>query len=263
MNKQRMLTSILCVVLAGAFLAGCRKPAPQETSTETTYDPRTDPLVNPPSLFAEPKDISEVDTEGTLFLQLEGNPNTLNPFFVSSGYDFTVVDTLYASPFTFDKDMQWMLNDDMAESLEDSDDHTTFTLKIKPGLIWHDGQPLTAHDIVYSWQQILDPDVPCQTQKPSLEPIKECVAIDDLTVKYVQPEPQRRGERIVLHGEVPSPSNPPSGCPFHPRCPIAEERCSRDIQHLEQKGEGKEHLVAYWKATSGRDGHCADAHDMV
>lgn len=53
-----------------------------------------------------------------------------------------------------------MLNDDMAESLEESDGHTTCTLKIKPGLTWHDGHPVTAHDIVYSWQQILDPDVP-------------------------------------------------------------------------------------------------------
>ncbi|MCD6395789.1 MAG: dipeptide ABC transporter ATP-binding protein [Planctomycetes bacterium] len=78
-----------------------------------------------------------------------------------------------------------------------------------------------------------------------------------------RPEPQRRHERIVLHGEVPSPSNPPSGCPFHPRCPIAQERCSREVQHLEQKGQGKEHLVACWKATGGQGAHCADAHDVV
>jgi oligopeptide/dipeptide ABC transporter ATP-binding protein len=63
-----------------------------------------------------------------------------------------------------------------------------------------------------------------------------------------RPEPHRKTERIVLRGEVPSPSNPPSGCPFHPRCPIAEERCAREIQHLEQKTEGAEHIVACWKA---------------
>ncbi len=191
MNKQRIVITIIACFSLSFALAGCRKPpAPEPETGGRTYDPKSDPLVNPPSLFVPPpEDVSRIATEETLFLQLDGSPNTLNPFFVSSMYDFTVVDTLYAIPFTFDKDMQWMLNDDMAESLEESDDHTTFILKIKPGLTWNDGHPVTAHDIVYSWQQILDPDVPCQTQKPTVEPIKECVAIDDLTVKYVQPEP--------------------------------------------------------------------------
>lgn len=46
------------------------------------------------------------------------------------------------------------------------------------------------------------------------------------------PDPQNRSKRIVLKGEVPSPMNPPSGCPFHPRCPKATEHCSHITPQL-------------------------------
>jgi len=41
-----------------------------------------------------------------------------------------------------------------------------------------------------------------------------------------EPDIENKRDRIVLSGEVPNAANPPSGCPFHPRCPHAVERCS-------------------------------------
>jgi oligopeptide transport system ATP-binding protein len=47
-------------------------------------------------------------------------------------------------------------------------------------------------------------------------------------------------ERQVLTGEVPSPLNPPSGCVFHPRCPLAIERCRREVPQLRLLASGHE-----------------------
>jgi dipeptide transport system ATP-binding protein len=45
-------------------------------------------------------------------------------------------------------------------------------------------------------------------------------------------DPGARRERIILKGELPSPFDPPSGCVFHPRCPLAFERCPREVPVL-------------------------------
>jgi oligopeptide transport system ATP-binding protein len=62
-----------------------------------------------------------------------------------------------------------------------------------------------------------------------------------------KPQPHRQGQRTVLPGEVPSPANPPSGCPFHPRCPLAKERCKQQMPPMEPKGGDLSHLAACWE----------------
>jgi oligopeptide/dipeptide ABC transporter ATP-binding protein len=56
------------------------------------------------------------------------------------------------------------------------------------------------------------------------------------------PDPRRKGKRILLEGDVPSPINPPSGCRFHTRCPKAAERCRVDVPPLVDVGG--DHFVA-------------------
>lgn len=58
-----------------------------------------------------------------------------------------------------------------------------------------------------------------------------------------QPDPTRdRGERTLLEGDLPSPVNPPSGCRFHTRCPVAVSRCKAEVPEF--RDSGKEHMVA-------------------
>jgi len=47
-------------------------------------------------------------------------------------------------------------------------------------------------------------------------------------------DPESKRQRIILPGDVPSPIHPPTGCPFHPRCPVAEARCKTDVPSLSE-----------------------------
>jgi oligopeptide/dipeptide ABC transporter ATP-binding protein len=65
------------------------------------------------------------------------------------------------------------------------------------------------------------------------------------------PDPRVRRERIMLQGDVPSPANPPPGCPFHPRChhPLKDRDCAEIVPPLADKGGG--HFAACIKVPLG------------
>ncbi len=59
------------------------------------------------------------------------------------------------------------------------------------------------------------------------------------------PDPRIKRERIILTGDVPSPLNPPSGCRFHPRCPVAMDHCKVEEPTFKEVSPG--HWAACWR----------------
>ena len=74
-----------------------------------------------------------------------------------------------------------------------------------------------------------------------------------------EPGPEKRHQKIILHGDVPSPINPPTGCRFHTRCPAVQEVCKTSVPPLKPVSETSDHLAACHFAgevdlLAGRDG---------
>ena len=89
--------------------------------------------------------------------------------------------------------------------------------------VYPDVEIATAHDLYTN------------PKHPYTEALLSAVPIPDPTVKR---------KRVMLQGDVPSPFNPPKGCPFAGRCPLVMDKCRQQMPSLEAKSDG--HQVACW-----------------
>ena len=89
-------------------------------------------------------------------------------------------------------------------------------------------------------------DLYADTLHPYTEALLSAIPVADL---------DKKTERIVLKGDVPSPVDPPSGCPFHPRCHRAVDRCRSDVPALrEYRRNGRSHFAACHLIEREQDG---------
>ena len=69
-------------------------------------------------------------------------------------------------------------------------------------------------------------------------------------VPVADPRAERQRARVILQGDLPSPANPPTGCRFHTRCPIAQDRCSAEEPQLVDVAPGQS-VACHFPLTAG------------
>ena len=87
-----------------------------------------------------------------------GEPSTLLPVLASDSASSDINGLVYDGLLRYDKNLQ--LEGVMAEAWEISPDNLTITFRLRKGIKWHDGAPLTSADVLFTYQMYIDPQVP-------------------------------------------------------------------------------------------------------
>ena len=130
------------------------------------------------------------ETEGTkaeggnITIAETADPQNINPLYVVDQTSFDMMQALY-SPFFEIVNGEMYYGNGLCESVTANDDASEFTLKLKDGLKWHDGQPITADDVVFTMQVLVDEkqNVPYSSYGYVNDKAVEAEKVDDLTVK--------------------------------------------------------------------------------
>ena len=94
---------------------------------------------------------------GTLVAAIAGEPDQLDPHRTSSYFSFQVLENVFDTLVEPDEHLE--MQPALAESWEVSDDQLTWTFDLRDDVVWHDGSPFTAQDVVYSYTRIIDEEL--------------------------------------------------------------------------------------------------------
>jgi peptide/nickel transport system substrate-binding protein len=131
-------------------------------------------------------DPSGIKRGGTMVGAISADPEGFDPHITSAHSSFEILENVYDTLVTVDESLNMVPS--LAESWEISDDNVTWTFTLRQGVTFHNGRPLTAEDVVYSYERIMNPDTGSGVawRFGSVESVE---AIDDLTVAINLTEP--------------------------------------------------------------------------
>lgn len=179
--KKNFYIGLASVLTLIAGLSGCgQKPAGSPETSAASY-----PLPEPPLVASCAPGIPG----GRLIVATFGDPKTFNPITANEQSSEEIYRHLFASLLGFDWPTQ-TVTPGLADFWTNSPDGKTWTFKLRKNLRWSDGQPLTADDVVFTWNVIYNPDIDNVMRDAFIVDGKKFTVtkVDDLTVQVVTPE---------------------------------------------------------------------------
>ncbi|MGL4760881.1 MAG: ABC transporter substrate-binding protein [Sarcina sp.] len=125
-----------------------------------------------------------------LVLSVSSTPPTMNPLYANSNSSLIVTDAMYEPVYNLGENGKIDFNG-LASNITHSADAKTYTLTLKPNLKWSDGQPLTANDVVYTFDAIMNPKNNALLTQTFMIDGKAITAkaINSTTVEFTLPAP--------------------------------------------------------------------------
>ncbi len=135
----------------------------------------------------------------TLNLSMSSSPSRLNPILANDSASSEIADWLFNGLFKYDKDGN--IVNDLASSHEFKND-TTLIIKLKQNVLWHDGEKLTADDVVFTYEQIHNPKV-FTSILSNYKEVKSVKKLDVYTLEVLYKKPYFKALEIWMVGILP------------------------------------------------------------
>ncbi|HUU69004.1 MAG TPA: ABC transporter substrate-binding protein [Planctomycetota bacterium] len=185
--RKPSLTIPALLLAISATLLSCGKPAPPPPGGENADKPKT---ADDTQLVTEPIKWEIGKPGGKLAFASISPPKTLNTIVANETSSTLILGFIYSS-LTKTDPVTTEVIPDLAESWDIGDDGLTYTFHLRKGVLWNDGQPFTAADVAFTFNDLIYNDnILCASRDMFLIDGKKCkvTALDNYTVQFVTPD---------------------------------------------------------------------------
>lgn len=135
-----------------------------------------------------PESDDQVDFESTFTRMFPADVGNTNPIMASSTYEFELGAMTGINLFGFDDKMMALANANYVKSWQTSEDRLYDKVVLRDDILWSDGKPFTAQDVVFSFKTIMNPKVPVPAVRQGVDEIRWVEAYDDHTLVFFHKE---------------------------------------------------------------------------